>query len=182
MSEPFLSMIEAFGFNFAPQGWALCAGQTLSIAQNQALFALLGTIYGGNGTTTFNLPDLRGRIAVGFGQGPGPSPYNQGAAGGQETHQLLGSEVPSHTHTLNATNNGQSNGTNLPSGTVLMGSGYGIEANNPVENIYSNAAPTLAMGANAIGPAGGNVPHENRMPFLTINYCIALQGIFPSRN
>ncbi|HEV7995761.1 MAG TPA: hypothetical protein VGP52_05855, partial [Stellaceae bacterium] len=79
-------------------------------------------------------------------------------------------------------NNGQSNGTNLPSGTVLMGSGYGIEANNPVENIYSSAAPTLAMGANAIGAAGGNLPHENRMPYLTINYCIALQGIFPSRN
>ncbi len=182
MSQPYLSMIEAFGFNFAPQGWALCAGQTLSIAQNQALFALLGTTYGGNGTTTFNLPDLRGRIAVGFGQGTGLSPYVQGAAGGRETHQLLTGEVPSHTHTANAVNNGQSNGTNVPSSTVLMGSGYGIETNNPVENIYSSAAPSVAMGANAIGPGGGNVPHENRMPFLTINYCIALQGIFPSRS
>src|SRR5487761_1331601 len=182
MSDPFLSMIEAFGFNFAPQGWALCAGQTLSIAQNQALFALLGTIYGGNGTTTFNLPDLRGRLAVGFGQGPGLSPYAQGAAGGQEAQQLLANEVPSHTHPLTATNNGQSIGTNLPSGTVLMGSGYGIEANNPVKNIYSSAAPSLAMGTSAIGPAGGNLPHENRRPFLTINYCIALQGIFPSRS
>jgi microcystin-dependent protein len=182
MAEPFLSMIEAFGFNFAPQGWALCAGQTLPINQNQALFSLLGITYGGNGTTTFNLPDLRGRIAIGFGQGSGLSPYNQGAAGGQEAHQLLVAEVPSHAHTLNATNNGQSNGTNVPSGTVLMGSGYGIEPNNPVENIYSSAAPSVAMGANAIGSAGGNAPHENRMPFLTINYCIALQGIFPSRN
>ncbi|MFZ3238361.1 MAG: tail fiber protein [Stellaceae bacterium] len=182
MSDPYLSMIEAFGFNFAPQGWALCAGQTLSIAQNQALFALLGTTYGGNGTTTFNLPDLRGRLALGFGQGSGQSSYALGAVGGQEAHQLLANEVPSHTHGLNATNNGQANGTNVPSGGVLMGSGYGIEANNPVENIYGNAAPTVVMAAGAVGAAGGGQPHENRMPFLTINYCIALQGIFPSRN
>jgi microcystin-dependent protein len=182
MAEPYLSMIEAFGFNFAPQGWALCAGQTLSIAQNQALFALLGTTYGGNGTTTFNLPDLRGRLALSFGQGPGLSSYNLGAAGGQEAHQLLTSEVPTHTHTLNATNNGQANGTNIPSSGVSMGSGYGIEANNPVENIYSSASPTMAMASNAVGAAGNGLPHENRMPFLTINYCIALQGIFPSRN
>lgn len=182
MSEPYLSMIEAFGFNFAPRGWALCAGQTMSIAQNQALFALLGTTYGGNGTTTFNLPDLRGRLALGFGQGVGLSPYALGASGGEEAHQLSANEVPSHTHALNAVNNGQANGTNIPAGGVLMGSGYGIEANNPVENIYSNTAPTLAMAANAVGPAGAGLPHENRMPFLTINYCIALQGIFPSRN
>ena len=182
MSDPYLSMIEAYGFDFAPRGWALCAGQTMSIAQNTALFSLLGTTFGGNGTTTFNLPDLRSRIALGFGQGPGLSPYSLGAAGGQEAHQLLTSEVPSHGHTLTATNNGQANGTNIPSATVRMGSGYAIEANNPVENIYSSAAPTVAMAANAVGPAGGGLPHENRMPFLTINYCIALQGIFPSRN
>jgi microcystin-dependent protein len=181
MATPYLSMIEAFGFNFAPQGWALCAGQTLSIAQNQALFALLGTTYGGNGTTTFNLPDLRGRIALSFGQGLGLSSYPLGGAGGQETHQLLASEVPTHTHTLNATNNGQANGTNVPSGSVLMGSGYGIESNNPVENIYSSASPTIAMAANAVSMVGGSA-HENRMPFLTINYCIALQGIFPTRS
>jgi microcystin-dependent protein len=182
MAEPYLSMIEAFGFNFAPQGWALCAGQTLSIAQNTALFSLLGTTYGGNGTTTFNLPDLRGRIALAFGQGPGLSSYNLGAAGGQEAHQLLTGEVPTHTHTLNATNNGQANGTNVPSGSVRMGSGYGIETNNPVENIYSSASPTAAMASGTVGTAGNGLPHENRMPFLTINYCVALQGIFPSRN
>ena len=182
MSEPFLSMIEAFGFDFAPQGWALCAGQTLSIAQNQALFALLGTTYGGDGVTNFNLPDLRGRLALGFGQGVGLSAYNLGEVGGQETHQLSAAEIPSHAHTLNATNNGQASGTNVPSSTVLMGSGYGIETNNPVENIYGNTAPTVAMARGAVGPAGGGAPHENRMPFLTINYCIALQGFFPSRN
>lgn len=181
MSDPYLSMIEAFGFSFAPRGWALCAGQTLSIAQYQALFALLGTTYGGNGTTTFNLPDLRARVPIGFGQAPGLSPYSLGAPGGEETHQLSAGEVPSHGHVLNAVNNGQSNGTNIPGSTVLLGSGYGIENNNPVENIYSNAAPGKAMGANAVSPAGGML-HENRMPFLTVNFCIALTGIFPSRN
>ena len=181
MAQPYLSMIEAFGFNFAPRGWAFCAGQSLAIAQNQALFALLGTTFGGNGTTTFNLPDLRGRLALGFGQGSGLSPYALGAAGGEEAHQLVASEVPPHAHTLNAVNNGQANGTNIPSASVMMGSGYGMEANNPVENIYSNATPSIAMAAGAVGVTGGT-PHENRMPFLTINYCIALQGIFPSRN
>ncbi len=179
--SPYISMIEAFAFNFAPRGWAMCAGQTLSIAQNQALFALLGTTYGGNGTTTFSLPDLRGRLALGFGQGAGLSPYALGATGGQESHQLVASEVPTHAHSLNATNNGQVNGTNIPSSGVLMGTGYGIEANNPVENIYG-ASPSVAMAAGAVGSAGGNQLHENRMPFLTINYCMALQGIFPARD
>lgn len=182
MAEPFLSMIEAFGFNFAPRGWALCAGQTMSIAQNQALFSLLGTTFGGNGTTTFNLPDLRGRLALGFGQAPGLSPYDLGTMGGAEGHQLLTSEVPAHSHAVNAVRNGQANGTNVPASNLLMGSGYGMEANNPIEDIYSTAAPSAAMGAGAVGAGGGNVPHENRMPFLTINYCIALMGVFPSRN
>lgn len=181
MSDPYLSMIEAFGFSFAPRGWALCAGQTLSITQNQALFSLLGTAYGGNGTTTFNLPDLRARIPIGFGQAPGLSPYSLGAAGGEETHRLSAGEVPSHSHVLNAINNGQSNGTDIPGSTVLLGSGYAIEAGNPVENIYSDAAPSIPMGDNVVSPTGG-VPHENRMPFLTINFCIALTGIFPPRN
>jgi microcystin-dependent protein len=182
MSEPFLSMIEAFGFNFAPQGWAICAGQTLPIAQNQALFALIGTIYGGDGQQTFNLPDLRGRLALGFGQAAGLSPYVEGQTGGEEGHQLGVNEVPAHSHTLNATNNGQANGTNIPSSAVLMGSGYAIETGNPIENVYSSAAPTIAMAANAVGAAGAGAAHENRMPFLSINYCIALQGIFPSRS
>jgi microcystin-dependent protein len=182
MAEPFISMIEAFGFSFAPSGWALCAGQTLPIAQNQALFALLGTTFGGNGTSTFNLPDLRGRIALAFGQGSGLSQYNLGASGGEEGHQLVANEVPTHTHTLNAVDNGRANGTNIPSATVLMGTGYRIESNNPVENIYSTASPTIAMASSAVGTAGDGLVHENRKPFLTINYCIALQGIFPSQN
>lgn len=180
MAEPYLSMIEAFGFNFAPRGWALCAGQTLPIAQNAALFSLLGTTYGGDGIRTFNLPDLRSRIALGFGQGLGLSLYPLGAAGGEEGHQLVAGEAPPHGHALNATNNGQANGTNVPGNTVKMGSGYTIESGNPVENIYG-APPTIAMAPGAVGPVGG-APHENRMPYLTINYCIALQGIFPTRD
>jgi microcystin-dependent protein len=182
MSNPFLSMIEAFSFNFAPRGWAFCAGQTLPIAQNQALFSLLGTTFGGDGRTTFNLPDLRGRLALAFGQGAGLSSHNLGSAGGEEAHQLLTAEVPTHAHTLNANNNGQTNGTNTPSSGVAMGSGYGIETNNPVENIYGNSTPSVAMAAGAVSSAGGGAPHENRMPFLAINYCIALQGIFPAQN
>ena len=179
MAEPYLSQIEAFPFGFAPKGWALCAGQLVPINQNQALFALIGTYYGGNGTTNFALPDLRGRVANGFGQGPGLSPYNIGQQGGQETHTLSGTETPAHTHTVNADNNGTTGGTNVPSDAVTLGGGYSGQAGSPAVNIYSSAPPTIGMGS--LGPAGGQ-PHEIRMPYLALNYCIALQGIFPSRN
>src|SRR5262249_48761306 len=147
---------------FAPQGWALCQGQTLSIAQNQALFALLGTTYGGDGVMTFQLPDLRSRLAFSFCQGLGLSNYDLGAAGGQEAHQLTINEVPAHTHTLNANNNGQANGTNIPGSNVLMGSGYAIEANNPIQSIYSASGVTVAMSPAAVSLSGGNQLHENR--------------------
>ncbi len=181
MAQPYLGEIEAFPYNFAPQGWAFCAGQLMPIAQYQALFALLGTTFGGNGQTTFALPDLRGRMANGFGQGPGLASYNLGQSGGQESHTLIQTEMPAggHSHTITAKNNGATGGTNVPSGAVTLGSGYASEANSPVVNIYGSAAPTIAMGS--LAPTGGQ-PHENRMPFLALNYCIALQGIFPSRN
>jgi microcystin-dependent protein len=181
MAEPFLGEIEAFSFSFAPKGWALCAGQLLPINQNQALFALLGTTFGGNGTTTFALPDLRGRIANASGQGPSLGNYDLGQTGGEESHTLALTEMqPSgHSHTVTAKNNGATGGTNVPSNAVTLGSGYASEPNSPVVNIYGWAAPTVAMGS--LGPAGGQ-PHENRMPFLGLNYCIALQGIFPSRD
>ena len=179
MAEPFISQIEAFAFNFAPKGWALCAGQTLPINQNQALFSLLGTTFGGNGTTTFVLPDLRGRLANGFGQGPGLANYNLGQQGGEETHTLTVTETPPHSHLINANNNGTTGGSSTPGGGVTLGAGYANQTGSPAVNIYSTAAPTIAMGS--LGPAGGQ-PHENRMPFLALNYCIALQGIFPSRN
>jgi microcystin-dependent protein len=179
MAQPFLGDIEAFSFNFAPNGWAFCAGQVLPIAQHTALFSLLGTTFGGNGTTTFALPDLRGRIANALGQGPGAAPYNLGQTGGQETHTLIATETASHIHAVNAKNNGVTGGGNVPSDAVTLGSGYASEAGTPAVNIYSSAAPTIAMGS--LGPAGGQ-PHENRMPFLVLNYCIALQGIFPSHS
>jgi microcystin-dependent protein len=181
MAEPFLGDIEAFSFNFAPKGWALCAGQILPINQYQALFALLGTTFGGNGTTTFALPDLRGRIANGFGQGPGLGNYGLGQTGGEESHTLVLNEMAAggHTHAVAATNNGTSGGTNVPGNAVTLGSGYSSETGSPAVNIYSSAAPTIPMGS--LAPTGGQ-PHENRMPFVALNYCIALQGIFPSRN
>jgi microcystin-dependent protein len=179
--EPFLGQIEAFAFNFPPRGWASCAGQLLPISQNTALFSLLGTFYGGNGTSTFALPDLRGRVANGFGQGQGLQNYNIGQTGGEELHTLVLGEMAAggHTHAVTATNNGTTGGTNVPSAAVTLGSGYSSETGSPAVNIYSSAASTIAMGS--LGQAGGQ-PHENRMPFLALNYCIALQGIFPSRN
>ena len=176
MAEPFLGEIEAFAFNFAPRGWALCAGQVLPINQNTALFSLLGTTYGGNGTTTFQLPDLRGRVANAFGQGQGLGNYSLGQTGGQESHTLILNEMSSggHSHAVTAKNNGTTGGTNTPSSAVGLGAAYASEAGSPAVNLYGTAAPTIAMGS--LAPTGGQ-PHENRMPFLGLNYCIALQGI-----
>jgi microcystin-dependent protein len=180
MAEPFLGEIEAFPFNFAPKGWAFCAGQILPIQQNTALFSLLGTTFGGDGVRTFALPDLRGRLANAFGQGPGLQSYQLGEAIGQETHTLILNEMPAggHTHAINATNNGTTNGTNVPSPSVTLGSGYSSQAGSAAVAIYGPPG-TVAMAP--LGSTGGQ-PHENRMPFLALNYCIALQGIFPSRN
>lgn len=181
-SQPFLGELLLFAGNFAPTGYALCAGQLLPISQNTALFSILGTTYGGNGTTNFALPDLRGRITVGYGAGTGLSPYSLGQSGGEETHELIQSEMPLHQHAVNAANNGQSNGTNIPGANVVLGTAYAAEAGNPLVPIYSLASPTLAMNAAAVGAAGSNQPHENRMPYLPLTWCIALVGIFPSRN
>jgi microcystin-dependent protein len=179
MAEPFISQIEAFPFNFAPKGWAFCAGQLLPINQNQALFSLLGTTFGGDGRTNFALPDLRGRLANGSGQGSGLANYTLGQRSGEETHTLTVAETPTHNHLVNAVKNGTSGGTSTPGSGVTLGEGYANEAGSPTVNIYSSVAPTIPMGS--LGPAGGQ-PHENRMPFVALNYCIALFGVFPSQN
>ena len=170
MSEPFLGEIRAFGFNFAPRGWASCNGQLLPINQNQALFALLGTIYGGNGQTTFALPDLRGRVPINQGQSSGASTYSLGQAIGVENVTLLVSQIPAHTHRLNAS---PDNATTTDPGNNLLAVARSAT--------YASSG-SAAMNPGAIAITGGSQPHENRQPYLTVNYCIALQGIFPSRN
>ena len=169
--EPFIGQIQAFGFNFAPRGWAKCDGQLLSIAQNTALFSLLGTMYGGNGTTTFALPDLRGRSGLHHGSGPGLSNISIGQVGGSESHTLIASEMPSHNHsfTIGAKEEGT---TDNPNGAYIAGNGT---------NSFGNAVDAQ-MASNTTFPAGGSLPFNIRNPYLGINYCIALVGIFPSRN
>lgn len=169
--DPFVAEIRIFPFNFAPKGWAFCDGQLLPLSQNTALFSLLGTTYGGNGKSNFALPDLQGRTPMHPGQGPGLSLHDLGQTGGSDTVTLLDSEIPSHTHTLvAATLNSQST---VPTNNSL---GRG----NPVK-VYATGTPGTAMDANSITPTGGDQPHNNMMPYLTMYFCIALQGVYPPR-
>jgi len=185
MGQQYLSEIRAMSFNFAPKGWALCNGQTMSIQQNQALFALLGTTYGGNGTTTFNLPNLQGRAPLHFGNGPGGA-FILGQAAGEPTHTLLITETPSHNHALKAANvAADAIPTGVTPGPALaLAQAAAFEgAGNPTipVSIYSTVASNATMAGNAISTVGGQ-PHENRQPYLALNFCIALTGIFPSRS
>ncbi len=185
MSEQFLGEIELFAFGFAPRGWALCAGQTLPINQNHALDFRLGTTVGGNGTTTFMLPDLRGRAALGQGNGAGLTPRVVGDMAGEEVHTLLAAETPPHTHPLQAmANQSTATNTDTPGPTVVLAQRVGIDkgGNSFAMNIYAtDSAPAQAMTTAALGASGG-APHTNLMPYLAGNFCIALQGVFPSRN
>ncbi|HEX7027721.1 MAG TPA: tail fiber protein [Gammaproteobacteria bacterium] len=192
MSEPFLGEIRMVGFNFAPRGWAFCQGQILSIAQNSALFSLLGTMYGGNGTTTFALPDLRGRAPVGMGNGPGLTPITQGELAGTENVTLLSTQMPMHTHTATAAATfavagTPSNATATPSATnnILGASQAGGPPSAAIWSDALNSPVTLGNTETVsvtVEPAGGGQPVPIRDPFLGTNFIIALEGIFPSRN
>ena len=177
MATPFLGEVRIFSFNFAPKGWAMCNGQVMPIAQNQALFALLGTTYGGDGTTNFALPDLRSRIAIGFGQGPGLSNYVQGQFGGEEVHTLITQEMPAHNHPV-ACKSTIDNST-PPTSPV---SNFWTRENNGDAPYSSTPNGLSGMHPSAIATAGGSQPHLNLQPSLTMNFCIALAGVFPSRN
>jgi microcystin-dependent protein len=171
MAEPFLAEIRIMSFGFAPKGWALCNGQLLPINQNQALFSLLGTTYGGDGRVNFALPDLRSRVPIFFGQG-----FTQGEKGGQEAHTITMSEMPQHNHFVNASSS-QADSAFIQSVSPASQNVFGTVAGG----IYGAFAAPVAMLPSSITNAGGSQPHENRQPFLVLSFCIALQGIFPSQ-
>ncbi len=170
MSEPFIGEIRLFAGLFAPVGWAFCDGSPLAIADNDALFSLIGTTYGGDGQETFNLPDLRGRVPVHQGSGPGLSSYVAGQTGGVESVALTTSQLPAHTHASTASTAAGASAN--PQGNVV--------ASSPSVTMFIADAPSLALAPSAVTPAGGSQPHENRMPFIAVNYIISLFGIFPS--
>jgi microcystin-dependent protein len=172
VADPFVAEIRIFPFNFAPKGWAWCDGQLLPLSQNTALFALLGTTYGGNGKSNFALPDLQGRAPMHPGQGPGLSLHDLGETGGSETVSLLESEIPSHSHALQTRNDVGEDRT-VNSAEALARSTGGL--------LYAPAGTLVAMAPEALPPAGGDQPHNNMMPYLTFYFCIALQGVFPPR-
>lgn len=189
--QAFLATILLWPCNFSPNGWQFCAGQLLSISQNAALFSLIGTTYGGNGTTTFQLPDFRGRVPVGAGGAPGLTPYVIGQVGGTENVTLITNQMPAHNHTVSlsftvSASNAQAT-NNTPAAGNSLAASYDILNANPIAS-YTTTPPNTALNigtgtANGTtGLTGGNLPHNNIQPFLAVNYIIALVGIFPSRN
>lgn len=172
MADPFVAEIRIFPFNFPPKGWAFCDGQLLPLSQNTALFSLLGTTYGGNGKSNFALPDMQGSAPMQPGQGPGLSLHDLGEIGGSVTVSLLESEMPAHSHAWNvrAADPGEDR---TAIGEALARSVGG--------NLYGPAVNLVAMAPEALAPAGGDQPHNNMMPYLTLSFCIALQGVFPPR-
>ncbi len=172
--DPFLAEIRVVGFNFAPRGWAFCDGQLLPLSQNTALFALLGTTYGGNGTTNFGLPNIQGQAVISPGQGPGLTEYVEGETGGAPTVTLLQSEMPAHNHSAHASPD--------PAELQAPAPDRALARSAPGFAYQSNSASNLvALAPQAVAPSGGDQPHNNMAPALTLNFVIALQGIFPAR-
>ena len=179
MANPFVAEIRIFPFPFAPNGWALCNGQILPLSQNTALFSLLGTTYGGNGINNFALPNLQGMAPMQQGQGPGLSLHDLGETGGSPTVSLLPVQTPVHTHAINCIDGARVGGQSGAPGNAILTKTGGIPA-----SAYTTGTATQnqTMAVNMVAPVGGNVPHKNMMPFLTLNFCIALQGVFPPRS
>ena len=173
--NPFIGEIRIYGFNFAPKGWALCNGQLMAIAQNTALFSILGTTYGGNGQTTFGLPNLQDSVPIHAGQGPNTSDYSLGQVGGEPTVTLNQQELPAHTHPVNALNGFPANLSAPDPQAGMSKSSQGNAWLNPPSS-------PVPMSMSIVGLQGGDQPHNNMMPYLTLNFCIALQGIFPPRS
>ena len=170
MADPFVAEIRIFPFNFAPKGWAFCDGQLMPLSQNTTLFSLLGTTYGGDGKSTFALPNLQGRVPMHPGQGPGLSAHHLGESGGSATVTLLEGELPAHSHAMMAQSALATSKT--PTGHTLARPGKGQTFTPPSAN-------GVAMASQALASAGGQAPHNNMMPYLTFHFCIALQGVFP---
>ena len=182
MATPFLGEVKIISWNFAPKGWAFCNGQFLPINQNQALFSILGTTYGGNGQTSFALPDLQGRTPIGRGQGPGLADYILGQAGGRENATITTNQLPSHTHNLTAYAGGGTTGT--PSGTTYLAAGpiTGSGPNASQLKTYATNGPNVVMGPGSTTNTGGDQPMPTLSPYLTMFWIIATEGIFPTRN
>jgi microcystin-dependent protein len=174
MADPFVAEIRIFPFNFAPTGWAFCNGQLMPISQNTALFSLLGTTYGGDGKTTFALPNLQGNAPMHPGQGPGLSLHDLGETAGSETVSLLESEIPSHSHALRANSDIADVQSPSPARSLARSQNASAYQSTTNQNLVS-------LSPQALAPAGGNLPHNNLQPYLTLNFCIALQGVFPPR-
>ena len=175
MADPFLAEIRMFPFNFAPTGWATCDGQLLPISQNTALFSLLGTVYGGDGKSTFALPNLQGSAPMQPGQGQGLSLRDLGEMGGVESITLLVSEIPVHTHSVMVASGRNTANNFVPSPTTVLAPSVNAQA------YFAGTPATTQMAFESLAPAGGSLPHNNMQPYLTLNFCIAMQGIFPQR-
>ncbi len=177
--DPFVAEIRILPFSFAPKGWAFCDGQLLPISQNTALFSLLGTVYGGDGKSTFALPNLQGALALHSGQGNGLQEWFLGQYQGSEAVTLLQTEIPAHNHLVNA--NTINATTADPAANILARGNFNFQGNTGSVPMYSASATNVAMNQQALAVGGGSLPHNNMMPYLTLNYCIALQGVFPAR-
>jgi microcystin-dependent protein len=172
-SEPFIGQVVPHGFNFAPRGYAFCEGQLLPIAQNTALFSLLGTTYGGDGRTTFGLPDLRGRFPIHRGNGPGLTPRQLGQSGGSQTHTLTEAEIPNHSHAVETFVSDSNASTTYPGGASLA---------QALTDIYGDDSDLVPLAASSSATAGSSQAHNNLPPYLGVSYCIALVGLYPSRS